>query len=51
MFFTTGGTWKEFEGTSLKARGLGAAQGPQRVQGSALVGGPGGRSPPEAPEK
>jgi len=32
----------------LTARGLGAAQGPQWVQGNALVGGPGGQSPPEA---
>jgi len=37
-------------GTKFMARGLGAALGPQRVQGSALVGGPGEQSPPEAPE-
>ena len=36
--------WKH----KIGARGLGAAQGPQWVQGKALVGGPGGLSPPEA---
>ena len=30
----------------LTARDLGAAKGPQQVQGRALVGGPGGLSPP-----
>jgi hypothetical protein len=29
-------------------RGLGTAYGPQLVQGRTLVGGPGGKSPPEA---
>jgi hypothetical protein len=35
----------------ISARGQGAAQGPQWVQGKALVGGPGGKAPPppEAP--
>jgi len=31
-------------------RGLGAALGPQRFQGRALVGGPGGKVPPPPPE-
>jgi len=34
----------------FSAGGLGAAKGYQQVKGSALVGGPGGQIPPEAPE-
>jgi len=34
----------------FSAGGLGAAKGYQQVKGSALVGGPGRQSPPEAPE-